>query len=140
MKVHEHMYNIHVSLYLCVRICISIHSPSIAPSGFDEVLVEGRGSRSILLSWDEPAFPNGIIINYAVLEGGEEIAAIFPPSVEYNVTGLLPVTDYQFSVLACTTAGCVESPQVDTKTLEDGKYMSVFSICYSCTFFFLFSP
>ena len=41
--------------------------------------------------------------------------------VEYNVTGLLPYTDYQFSIQACTSAGCVEGPSVDVTTLEDGE-------------------
>ena len=87
------------------------------------MLVEQRGPRSILLSWDEPAVPNGVLLTYTVLlEGEEEIANISPPTIEYNVTGLVPFTEYQFSVLACTSAGCVESPLVTTMTLEDGEH------------------
>ena len=86
------------------------------------MLVEGVGPRFIHLSWDEPAAPNGILTKYTVLEGDREIADIEPSSVEYNVTELLPFTNYQFSVLACTSAGCVESPPVHIRTLEDGGY------------------
>lgn len=93
----------------------------IEPSGFDEVSVEEIGPRFIILSWDEPAFPNGILINYTVLQNEEEIADVSPSFTTYNVTGLLPFTNYQFSVLACTAAGCVENPPVDFMTLEDGK-------------------
>lgn len=78
------------------------------------------GPRFILLSWDEPAQPNGVLIVYTLLEGGDEIADIVPPAVEYNVTGLTPYTQYMFSVMACTSAGCEESPAVETRTLEDG--------------------
>ena len=95
-------------------------SLSSAPTGFDEVVVEARGPRSILLSWDEPAQPNGVLVTYTVLEGGDEVASVEPPSVEYNVTGLVPYAEYQFSVLACTSAGCEESTPVTTRTLEDG--------------------
>ena len=84
------------------------------------MVVQQRGSRSILLSWDGPASPNGILTKYTILQGGQEIADVLPSSLEYNVVGLLPFTDYQFSVLACTAVGCVESPRVDTMTLEDG--------------------
>lgn len=91
------------------------------PSGFDDASVEEIGPRSILLSWDKPAFPNGILINYTVLQDEEQIADVSPPSIVYNVTGLQPFTNYQFSVLACTAAGCVENSPVDIMTLEDGK-------------------
>ena len=95
------------------------------------MVVEDRGPRSILLSWDEPGYPNGILTTYTVLVDGEEVADVLPPTVEYNVTGLLPFTEYGFSVLACTAAGCTESPSVDTVTLEDGTFMQVYS-CQSC--------
>ena len=91
-----------------------------APTGFDEVIVEMIGPRSILLSWDEPAQSNGVLIVYTVLVGENETADVVPPTVEYNVTGLTPYTQYTFSVMACTSAGCEGSPTVQTRTLEDG--------------------
>lgn len=105
---------------MCYSCNISSQPPT-EPSGFDEVSVEERGPRFIFLSWDEPAFPNGILINYTVLQDEEQIADVSPPSTKYNVTGLLPFTNYQFSVLACTAGGCVQSPPVGIMTLEDGK-------------------
>ena len=86
-------------------------------------MVENRGPRYILLSWDEPAYPNGILTTYTVLVDDEVVADVLPPTVEYNVTGLLPFTEYRFAVLACTAVGCVESPSVDAMTLEDGMFI-----------------
>ena len=93
-----------------------------APIGFDEVSILREDSRSILLSWEAPAQPNGVLVDYIVLQDGEEIAHVMPPTVEYNVTGLLPYTDYQFSIQACTSAGCVEGAPVGAMTLEAGAY------------------
>ena len=95
-------------------------STTAAPTGFDQVIVERIESRSVLLSWEAPAQPNGVLVAYKVLEDGQEIANVSSQTVEFNVTGLLPYTVYQFSILACTLAGCVEGPSVETMTLEDG--------------------
>ncbi len=49
------------------------------------------------------------------------VAATPPEVLLYNVTGLLPFTPYNFSVLACTVVDCVESLPLVTATLEDGE-------------------
>lgn len=95
--------------------------PPLAPSGFDQVVVLLRGSRNILLSWDPPAALNGVLLNYTILQGGVGVASVSPSELEYNVSGLLPFSEYSFSVLACNSAGCTESPSVTTTTLEDGE-------------------
>lgn len=92
-----------------------------APTGFDEVIVESTQAHSVFLSWEAPAQPNGVLVVYTVLQNEREIANVTPPTVEYNVTELLPYTNYQFSILACTSAGCVEGPSVDVMTNEDSE-------------------
>ena len=86
-------------------------------------------SRYILISWDPPAASNGILVNYIVQQGGVAIAAVDPSVLEYTVTDLLPFTEYTFSVVVCTAAGCAESPNITITTLEDG--MSSFPLCTS---------
>ena len=57
------------------------------------------------------------------------IAATPPSSLEYNVTSLLPFTSYNFSVMACTSVGCVESPSLIEMTLEDSEWSFYVSVC-----------
>jgi usherin len=92
-----------------------------APSGFDRIVVLERGSRYITVSWDPPAAPNGIIVNYTVLMGDDVIIATPPDVLQYMVSPLLPFSMYTFSVMACTSAGCVESQEIQSTTLEDGE-------------------
>ena len=95
------------------------------PDGFDRIVVQERGSRYIIISWDPPAAANGILINYTVLQAGDVIAATPPNIVQYRVSPLLPFTTYAFSVLACNSFGCVESQEIQSRTLEDGEYTCV---------------
>ena len=98
-------------------------SSSSAPAGFDRVVQEEAGPRHVLLSWDPPAAPNGVLVNYTVLVGGATVAATPPSQESFNVTGLLPFTGYALSVQACTSAGCVSSSTLQTQTLEDGTLL-----------------
>ena len=99
--------------------------PHTAPSGFDRIVVLERGSRSITVSWDPPAAPNGILVNYTVLLGGDVITATPPDVLQYRVSPLLPFSMYTFSVMACTSAGCVESQEIQSMTLEDGELCDI---------------
>ena len=92
-----------------------------APSGFDQVVVIERASRSVLISWDPPAAPSGLLTNYTILRGGQRVMTVDPSTTQLNVTSLLPFSPYTFSVVVCTSVGCVESPSVSTMTLEDGE-------------------
>lgn len=93
----------------------------LAPSGFDQIVLLERGSRHVRISWDPPAMSNGLLVNYTVSVGGEDMAATPPNVLDYNVTELLPFTAYNFSVMACTSAGCVESSTLTVTTREDSK-------------------
>ena len=95
--------------------------PLLAPSGFDRTVVLETGPRHIVLSWDPPASSNGILINYTVTQDGVVLAATTPTSQSYNVTGLLPFTSYNFTVMVCTAVGCADSQVLAASTLEDGK-------------------
>ena len=95
--------------------------PYTAPSGFDQIVVLERGSRYLIISWDPPAAANGILVNYTVLQAGDVIAATPPDVLQYSVSPLLPFTTYSFSVMACTSVGCVESQDIQTTTQEDGE-------------------
>ena len=97
------------------------HSPLTAPAGFDQIVVLERGSRYITISWDPPAAANGILVNYTVLLGDEVISSTPPNVLQFMVLPLLPFSTYTFSVMACTSVGCVESQEIESTTLEDGE-------------------
>ena len=66
---------------------------------------------------------NGILINYTVVLEDIVIDDVPPFTQSYNVTGLSPFTSYNFSVMACTSVDCVDSPFLVARTLEDCKYV-----------------
>ena len=82
------------------------------------------GPRHLVIAWDPPAQANGILISYTVFLGDEEVADTPPTVLDYNVTELLPFTSYNFTVMVCTSEGCVESPALVATTLEDGESIS----------------
>ena len=81
---------------------------------------------------------NGILVNYTVLQRGVVIAVTLPSALDYNVTGLLPFSSYNFSIMTCTAEGCVESPSLMASTLEDGKYQEFKGGEGDSPFFFFF--
>ena len=98
---------------------------SIAPTDFDMPTVLSTTSYSIEVTWDPPATPNGVILNYTVItsDSDQDIVNTFSlPASEnqYNVSGLLPFSDYNISIQACNSAGCVASPTVGSMTDEAG--------------------
>ena len=80
-------------------------------------------STSILVNWQPPAIPNGVIILYQVvrvLEGGD-----FPDELLQNttelmalLTGLEPNALYILQVIGYNDGGSTRSPRVDVFTLE----------------------
>ena len=101
-----------------LHVCTHTHT---APAGFDRIVPLEISSRYVLLSWDEPAAANGILVNYTVLLGGVVLTTAPPSVLVYNVTSLRPFTGYSFTVQACTSVGCVESPVLSLVTDQDSE-------------------
>ena len=85
------------------------------------------GSHQVTISWDPPATPNGVILNYTVLLNGEQDGVVTANVTMFTVTQLDPFTGYNISVQACNSAGCVENPLVALVTMEDGEYSSIYT-------------
>ncbi len=112
LYVHAYTQCIYVMLHVCTH---------TAPAGFDRIVPLEISSRYVLLSWDEPAAANGILVNYTVLLGGVVLTTTPPSVLVYNVTSLSPFTGYSFTVQACTSVGCVESPVLSLVTDQDSE-------------------
>ena len=75
----------------------------------------------VLLDWDMPSSPNGVIIQHRVFVNGTGRGSLPRNQFTANVTGLLPFTAYLLEVEACNTAGCVFSDPVMITTEEAGE-------------------
>uniref|UniRef100_S4R7I1 Fibronectin type-III domain-containing protein n=1 Tax=Petromyzon marinus TaxID=7757 RepID=S4R7I1_PETMA len=74
------------------------------------------GGRSILLHWDAPARPNGIVQNYSILsDSGVEFSGL---ARRFVLRRLVPYKDYSLALEACTSVGCARSGPVTARTGE----------------------
>ncbi len=78
------------------------------------------GSRQLNISWDPPARPNGVIVNYTILLDDEQEGVVDASVTSFTVSQLDPFTDYSISIETCNSIGCVENTPVNVTTAEDG--------------------
>ncbi|KAM6459617.1 usherin [Liasis olivaceus] len=71
------------------------------------------------LSWVAPKKPNGIIREYHIHQIGRGLIHIGPADqMHYTVAGLQPYENYNFTLTACTFAGCSTSQTSAGRTLQ----------------------
>ena len=77
--------------------------------------------RSVIARWQEPDFPNGIILYY-ILESSSNFTNVVTHYTGLDffkqVTGLRPYTNYNFTIKACTDKGCSLSISTSITTLS----------------------
>ena len=84
--------------------------------------------RTLILEWDPPSSPGGIITTYMVTYNDTTVD-ISSNDTDYTITGLNPYTNYSITVSACTSNGCGEQSDVVIETTaEEGKHRS----CIDC--------
>ncbi|XP_078077230.1 phosphatidylinositol phosphatase PTPRQ [Mustelus asterias] len=104
---------------------ISFKTRQYVPSSVQSVTYKNITSTSILMLWDPPAFPNGMITHYtiyAVEEGTNEAFQEVATNNSITLTGLKKFTDYKMRVTASTSVGessVSEKDDVFVRTLED---------------------
>uniref|UniRef100_H2YEQ8 Usherin n=1 Tax=Ciona savignyi TaxID=51511 RepID=H2YEQ8_CIOSA len=94
---------------------------SAAPSEVAELSVEKNPSgRSVILTWEEPALPNGEIHEYNIYEPKESEEPIYSGRVrQYEFRRLTPYTQYSLVLESCTGPGlCTRSPTISFWTAE----------------------
>nr|XP_040024120.1 usherin isoform X2 [Gasterosteus aculeatus aculeatus] len=80
--------------------------------------LQGQPS-AVLVSWTPPLEPNGILQSYRIERNNVSFSFSFDPIVlSYMDEGLLPFSTYSYSVIACTSEGCITSPHTNITTLE----------------------
>uniref|UniRef100_A0A8B9CDD6 Usherin n=1 Tax=Anser brachyrhynchus TaxID=132585 RepID=A0A8B9CDD6_9AVES len=71
----------------------------------------------ILLNWEEPLQPNGLIIHYIILRDGIERFRGTETSFR-DTSGIQPYQEYSYQLRACTVAGCTDSSKVVAVTVQ----------------------
>ena len=109
-----------------MRICVVA-----APEGLDPPELEALSATSILITWNEPQFPNGVILRYLLerRRHGDDVTVLvhtFSPDdqrnfVDDNVT-LRPYTVYKYHVTAETEAGASSSSWQHVTTKSSREY------------------
>ena len=104
----------------------------VAPSEPQNFTVVNVNSTTIMVSWQHPAMPNGVVTGYfvwytenltcnnsQVINGSR--AELLPTADTHTFTELEEDTDYVFYVSAETSAGEGEAAMVMERTSEDGE-------------------
>ncbi|XP_035991625.1 usherin [Fundulus heteroclitus] len=80
--------------------------------------VQGRPSE-VVISWAPPLEANGVLQSYRIQRNNVSFSFSFDPNVlTYTDENLHPFSLYSYSVTACTSEGCITSPQTNITTLE----------------------
>ncbi|XP_074481361.1 usherin [Sebastes fasciatus] len=80
--------------------------------------LQGQPSE-VLVSWSPPLEPNGILQSYRIQRNNVSFSFSFDPTVlNYTNEDLLPFSTYSYSIIACTSEGCITSPHTNITTLE----------------------
>ena len=74
-------------------------------------------SSSLLVSWQEPLQPNGVITNYTIFRNSVSVVIGYM-NYSFLDTDLLPFTTYSYFILACTAKGCGASQTTSEMTDE----------------------
>ncbi len=86
------------------------------PEGVQPIVVEERTAMSLVLTWNPPLTPNGVILEYRLFLDGERVYRDAAPM--YTVLRLLPFTSYTLQLAACTSAGCTSGQTQSVSTAE----------------------
>ncbi|XP_056269140.1 usherin isoform X3 [Pseudoliparis swirei] len=80
--------------------------------------LQGQPSE-LLVSWTPPLEPNGILQSYRIQRSNVSFSFSFDATVlSYTDEDLLPFSTYSYSIIACTSEGCITSPHANITTLE----------------------
>lgn len=104
----------------------SVQSPSVTfttregyPSGLSDFSVEKVNTgTSVILNWDAPKKPNGVVTTYRVYQSAYTVAIYSGTARTFEFRRLFPYTQYFLKQEACTRAGCTLSREQSFYTAE----------------------
>ena len=83
---------------------VTVTTDEDTPEGIQPIIVDERTSSSLILTWNPPTSPNGVVRDYIITLDGVQVYRNSPTT--YTVSRLQPFTSYTLQLAACTSAGC----------------------------------
>ena len=114
--VYEYAVQSINSAGLAESVYVQARTGQAAPEGIAAPTLTVLGSTSILVQWSSPNQINGILSGYEVIRNGSTVTPTF--ALSHTDTLLTPFTVYEYTISACTTAGCTLSATSDARTAE----------------------
>ena len=96
----------------------SITTPEDTPEQVFPLVLTVANSTSLLITWQEPLQPNGIITSYTLFRDDTSIFIGVTTDFTFLDTGLDPFTEYEYFIVACTAEGCGASTSTTETTDE----------------------
>lgn len=98
----------------------SLRTGQAAPQSLLGPTVEATSASTLVVIWQIPMKPNGLIVNYSVYQLGPPDILVHQTTTtgQFTVTGLTPFTEYSFFVEVCTEVACTNSSQTRNSTFE----------------------
>lgn len=93
-----------------------IQTSQSIPVGIPRPSLTAVSSSEIRVSWNDPTTPNGVITEYRVVRNGSVIRSTLDRL--YIDTNLIPFTNYAYSIMVCTIAGCGNGLAAIVRTME----------------------
>lgn len=100
----------------CTSDPTNITTPEAPPSGVSPPVLWTISAHQINVSWSPPSIPNGKIAKYLLRCNGEEHLA--GQDLSFLLSNLQPFTQYNISLVACTSGGCTASKATPAWTME----------------------
>ncbi|KAG2460313.1 PTPRQ phosphatase, partial [Polypterus senegalus] len=97
---------------------LAVHTDEDVPDIVQNLLCSGTSWQSVLVQWDAPAKPNGVITHY-VVQFGNEIMEFQPTDRVHTFRDLLANASYTYYVMASTVVGRGKRLSCVAKTLQE---------------------
>ena len=99
---------------------VSVSTKQASPSGLQDFSVEKiTTGNAVILRWDPPLRPNGVITTYRVYDMSDAENSIYRGVARvFEFRRLQPFTEYQVKLEACTAVGCTRGKEQAFTTAE----------------------
>ncbi|XP_077990481.1 usherin-like [Glandiceps talaboti] len=97
---------------------VSVYTLEDGPGPIDPPMAQVLGPYSMLITWEEPAQPNGAIVQIRLFQNDQIRESLPGNSTTYVADNLLPNTAYYFKIEVCNSAGCTASANSMTYTTD----------------------
>ena len=88
------------------------------PEVVSDLVISQLQARSLSLTWQSPAMPNGIVSEFILTLTNNNTVLFRGLAFSLSVTDLIPFTSYSFLLQTCNSIGCVSSNIVEARTPE----------------------